>query len=104
MTNDLQTKGRTKTRTLSLTGLRKHMLAMACLAVGLVVAVLALGSPPANAEPGPDCQVTDLGRLNAVEYSDLMATGRWSTEDCDSRFRVGSDAHTYRFEVSKVTA
>ena len=30
----------------------------------------------------------------------LSASGRWTTEDCDSRFRVGSDAHTYRFEVA----
>lgn len=100
MTNELQTKGRIKTRGLSLTGSGKRMLAMACLAVGLVVAALTLGGPPpANAEQGPDCQVTDLGMLNATEYSDLVASGSWSTEDCDSRFRVGSDAHTYRFEV-----
>ena len=73
---------------------------MVCLAVGLVVAVLALeGSPPANAELESNCQVTDLGTLNAIEYSDLVATESWSAEDCNSRFRVGSDAHTYRFEV-----
>jgi len=28
-----------------------------------------------------------------------VAEGRWTTEDCDSRFRPGSDAHTYRFHV-----
>ena len=43
--------------------------------------------------------MTDLGTLNAMEYNDLVATDSWSAEDCDSRFRVGSDAHTYRFEV-----
>ena len=26
---------------------------------------------------------------------------RWTTEDCDSRFRAGSDAHTYRFQITQ---
>ena len=99
MTDDLQMKGRTKARARALTGLGKRTLAMACLAVGLVVAVLALGGSSAAAGHGSHCPVTDLGTLNATEYNDLVATGSWSAEDCDSRFRVGSDAHTYRFEV-----
>ena len=43
--------------------------------------------------------MTDLGTLGAEANSRLEATGQWTTEDCDSRFRAGSDAHTYRFEV-----
>ena len=31
----------------------------------------------------------------------LEASGRWTTEDCDSRFRAGSDAHTYRFQITQ---
>ena len=45
--------------------------------------------------------MTDLGTLGATPGSVLEATGRWTTEDCDSRFRVVSDAHTYRFEVAE---
>ena len=41
----------------------------------------------------------DLGTLGAEAGSVLESDGRWTTEDCDSRFRAGSDAHTYRFEV-----
>ena len=44
-----------------------------------------------------DCEVTDLGTLGD---DGLTAAGRWTTEDCDSRFRAGSDARTYRFEVA----
>lgn len=33
--------------------------------------------------------------------SPLVAEGRWTTEDCDSRFRAGSDAHTYRFSLAE---
>ena len=43
--------------------------------------------------------MNDLGTLDAEAGSELQADGRWTTEDCDSRFRTDSDAHTYRFEV-----
>ena len=46
-----------------------------------------------------DCPVTSLGTLGSGTDRVLQAEGRWTTEDCDSRFRAGSDAHTYRFEV-----
>ena len=52
-----------------------------------------------SAQDASECEVTDLGTLGAEANSRLEATGQWTTEDCDSRFRSGSDAHTYRFEV-----
>ncbi len=52
-----------------------------------------------SAQDASECEVTDLGTLGAEANSRLEATGQWTTEDCDSRFRAGSDAHTYRFEV-----
>ena len=77
--------------------------AIAGTAVALIAAVLtlagagtALGQPAENAE---GCPVTDLGTLDSSVDSVLVAEGRWTTEDCDSRFRPGSDAHTYRFDV-----
>lgn len=29
----------------------------------------------------------------------MQTDGSWTTEECDSRFRIDSDAHTYRFEI-----
>ena len=79
---------------------RMRMLAMACAAIALIAGVLAMeGSRAARAQEGPACEVNDVGTLGAEKGSDLQANGRWTTEDCDSRFRTDSDAHTYRFEV-----
>ena len=47
-----------------------------------------------------NCEPVDLGMLDSAPGSKLTASGRWSTEDCDSRFRSSSDAHTYRFEIA----
>lgn len=47
----------------------------------------------------PNCETVDLGLLDSAPGSQLMASERWSTEDCDSRFRSNSDAHTYQFEI-----
>ncbi|MDE0235746.1 MAG: pre-peptidase C-terminal domain-containing protein [bacterium] len=47
-----------------------------------------------------NCETVDLGMLDSTPGSKLTASGRWTTEDCDSRFRSNSDAHTYRFEVA----
>ena len=46
------------------------------------------------------CETVDLGTLGNAPGSELTASGRWTTEDCDSRFRSNSDAHTYRFEIA----
>ncbi|MDE2968614.1 MAG: hypothetical protein OXT51_00705, partial [Chloroflexota bacterium] len=75
-------------------------LAIACLATAFVVAVLVLGVPRAVvAQEGSTCPVTDLGALGVEAGGGLSADGRWTTENCDSRFRTGNDAHSYRFEV-----
>ena len=77
-------------------------LAIAGSAMALVATALALaGSSTALGQDTPDCEVIDLGTLGKSAGSVLTAEGRWTTEDCDSRFRAGSDAHTYRFQVGE---
>ena len=46
------------------------------------------------------CETVDLGLLDSTPGSTLTASGRWTTEDCDSQFRSDSDAHTYQFEIA----
>ncbi|WP_419849733.1 hypothetical protein [Candidatus Poriferisocius sp.] len=46
-----------------------------------------------------NCDTIDLGLLDSTPGTKLTASGRWTTADCDSRFRANSDAHTYRFEI-----
>ena len=76
-------------------------LAIACAAVALVVGLLAAGGyRAASAQANPACAANDLGTLFSNSGRGLTANGSWTTEDCDSRFRVGSDAHTYRFELA----
>ena len=68
----------------------------------MIASMLAVaGSSVALGQEAADCEVTDLGTLGAGADSALEAEGRWTTEDCDSRFRSGSDAHTYRFQVAE---
>ena len=63
--------------------------------------MLALPAPGTLlAKESSDCAVTELGTLSEGGTA-LEAVGRWTTEDCDSRFRAGSDAHTYRFQVAE---
>lgn len=76
-----------------------HLLVAAlCAAIALLAGALALeNAQPAAAQTTADCEVIDLGTLSE---DGLEASGSWTTEDCDSRFRIDSDAHTYRFEVT----
>ena len=77
-------------------------LVMSGAVVALVATSLALaGSSTALGQETSECEITDLGTLDSSSGSVLEAEGRWSTDDCDSRFRPGSDAHTYRFQVSE---
>ena len=89
--------------------------AAAGVAVALLAGVLALaGAGTASAqEPvlisedvttqdDASCETIDLGELSNALGSELTANDRWTTEDCDSRFRSNSDAHTYRFEISAI--
>ena len=82
-------------------------------AFGLAASTLALaGASTASAQEAVpvaavpvaisvNCDTVDLGMLDTTPGSKLTASGRWTTEDCDSRFRSGSDAHTYRFEIAE---
>ena len=72
----------------------------ALIAVVLVAGALALAGPHALwAQEETVCATLDLGTLSNTPESGIEAAGRWTTEDCDSAFRSGSDAHVYRFEV-----
>ena len=78
-----------------------RVLAVASTAVALVAVALALtGASTALGQDTGNCEVIDLGTLGSSAGSVLEAEGRWTTEDCDSRFRPGSDAQTYRFEIA----
>ena len=73
--------------------------AIAC-AVALIAGALALGGfRAAWAQGESPCVVNDFGVLGAEPDSELQTQGRWTTEGCDSHFRIDSDSHTYRFEV-----
>ena len=66
----------------------------------LVACVVALVfSRPALAQEDLTCQANHLGTLGDEADSKIRTAGRWTTNDCDSRFRTDSDAHTYRFIV-----
>ncbi len=76
-------------------------LAMAGVAVAMIAGVLALaGAGSVSGQEPSDCDVRDLGMLSGAADGMLETTGSWSTQDCDSRFRGGSDAHTYQFRVA----
>ena len=78
-----------------------RMLVVACAAIAVIAAALALGGPGTASAQESSCEVTDLGTLSSDAAGVLEASGRWTTEDCDSRFRAGSDAHTYRFQITQ---
>ena len=68
--------------------------------LAMVACVVALvSSRPALAQEDLTCQANHLGTLGDEADSNLRTAGRWTTNDCDSRFRTDSDAHTYRFNV-----
>ena len=78
------------------------MLAVLCAVVTLFFALFSLGwFGNVSAQEGPACDTIELGALGIEPEGELTADGRWTTEDCDSRFRPGSDAYTYRFSVTE---
>ena len=82
----------------------KHLrvLAVSGAVVALTATALALAGPNAAlGQDAADCEAIDLGTLGSEGGSALETDGRWTTEDCESRFRAGSDAHTYRFEIAE---
>ena len=80
--------------------MRRQVLAIACAAVALIAGVMALEGPTLAAADDGECHVTDLGAIGP-ESAELTTQGRWTTEDCDSAFRAGSDAHSYSFQVEE---
>ena len=77
-----------------------RLVAPALVAVALIAAVMALEGPTLVTADDGQCHVTDLGAIGP-ENAELTTEGRWTTEDCESAFRHGSDAHSYRFEVEE---
>ena len=93
-------KQRKYARVRALPSVNPGVRALAIAVAALVVGLLALSwSGSAWAQEESACEVNDLGTLGADADIELAASGRWTTEKCDSRFRTGSDAHTYSFEV-----
>ncbi|MDE0653845.1 MAG: hypothetical protein OXI26_09345 [bacterium] len=82
---------------------RSVVVGLAVVLVGGVLAVagagVATGQEMASEQKSAECPVTSMGGLGAPAGSSVQAEGRWTTEDCDSLFRPGNDAHTYRFEI-----
>ncbi len=75
-----------------------HRLVRVGVALTLVASLFALpGTGAVSGQESTDCETIDLGTLGD---DGLEAVGRWTNEDCESRFRAGSDAHTYRFGVA----
>ena len=74
-----------------LPGLGKLKLVVTCAVVALVAGLLGTGwLGTASAQGQTACPAIDLGTLDTGLGTGFTANGRWSTEDCDSRFR--SDA------------
>ena len=79
-----------------------RLLATACAVLVLIAGTLALEGPrPVAAQTATACEAIDLGTLSTEDDGGLNASGRWTTEDCDSRFRIDSDAHSYRFRIAE---
>ena len=87
--------------TLALQPARPVIRTLATLVVLTLVACLValVSSRPALAQEDLTCQANHLGTLGDEADSKIRTAGRWTTNDCDSRFRTDSDAHTYRFIV-----
>ena len=83
------------------TPLGMRLLATACAVIVLIAGALVLEGPrPVAAQTATACEATDLGTLTEGDGG-LHASGRWTTEDCDSRFRIDSAAHSYRFQIAE---
>ena len=87
--------------TLALQPARPVIRTLATLVILTLVACLValVSSRPALAQEDLTCQANHLGTLGDEADSKIRTAGRWTTNDCDSRFRTDSDAHTYRFIV-----
>ena len=96
-----QLQWNSRTRAIPPVGYALRALAIAGAVVAMVIGLLVVGGlPSASADHPEACEVNDLGTLFSNSLAGLKANGRWTTEDCESRFREGNDAHTYRFELT----
>ena len=76
------------------------VIALVASLAALTATSVASAQEPVLISLNPACQPIDLGVLGNEPGSKLTASGRWTTEDCDSRFRSNSDAHTFSFEIT----
>ena len=66
-----------------------------CAVVALLAAIQTFqGAEVALGQSDAGCEATELCSLGAGEGDILTASGRWTGEDCDSRFFTNRDAHT----------
>ncbi len=87
---------------IDLTRLETRVFIAVSVAVLSIFTVTLLGpGVSTTAQETANCQVIDLGTLATGDDSTLEAEGRWTTEDCDSSFRLDSDAHNYQFTVEE---
>ena len=78
----------------------RRAVALLIAAAALAAAFIALqGMEPARGQSAADCDGVVLGTFSGAEDLKVTVTGRWTTQDCDSRYRIDSDAHTYRIEL-----
>ena len=91
-----------KTETPPISRIERSARLLAAVGAATLLAALALalqGAAPVAAQQADECAPIDLGALGENGQDTLRAEGRWTTSDCDSRFRAANDAHAYRFEV-----
>ena len=75
-------------------------LALALAAAAMIAIALVLSGPDSvSAQDQSTCQLSHLGSLGSEAGDRRQTSGSWTTNDCDSRFREGSDAVTYRISV-----
>ena len=75
-------------------------LALALAAAAIIAIALVLsGLDSASAQDEAGCELNHLGSLGSEAGDRRQTSGSWTTNDCDSRFREGSDAVTYRVSV-----
>ena len=68
-------------------------------AAAIAIAMIFSGPNTALAQDEAACDFIQLGALGPDAGDSRQASGSWTTQDCDSRFREGSDAVTYRVSV-----
>ena len=68
------------------------------IAIGMAAIGIFLAIGTASAQENAGCAAASLGQLSD-SGSGLQASGRWSTQDCESELRPGSDTQYFDFEL-----